>query len=85
MFFGDWNIEKNGNELTVHVGSIRFGQELDFLMLMDTSKDITFEQKIEYEVANKKFETGVLSSPALLVEEEFSNELFRLSAVSVLA
>ena len=85
MMVGDWNIEQTENELTVHVGSVRFGQVLEFLIALDNSTEIDIAQKIEYEVANKKFETQTISSPELLAEEQFSNELFRLQTVSVLA
>lgn len=69
MMVGDWNIEQTENELTVHVGSVRFGQELEFLIALDNSRELDIAQKIEYEVANKKFETQTISSPELLAEE----------------
>lgn len=32
LLVGDWNVESSENGLTVHVGSVRYGQELDFLI-----------------------------------------------------
>ena len=32
LLVGDWNIESSANGSTVHVGSVRYGQELDFLI-----------------------------------------------------
>lgn len=81
---GDLNFEKTATDITINVGTVRYGQPLEFLIKLSSNEEFSFKQKLTYEAASNCIETQPKTSFDSVNEPSYTSELFRFEAISAL-
>lgn len=58
VFVGDLNFKKSDNDLTVNIGSIRYGQTLDFLVKLNEQDNTLFDGSLSYQDSNNNMKSA---------------------------
>jgi len=84
VIVGDLNFKKSPNGVIVNIGSIRFGQSLDFIIELNTKDEIMFDGLVAYQNSNLNMQSASKLNFDKVDQNPFLAEQFRLETVSTL-
>jgi len=84
VIVGDLNFKISPNGVIVNIGSIRFGQSLDFIIELNTKDEIMFDGLVTYQNSNLNMQSASKLNFDKVDQNPFLAEKFRLETVSTL-